>query len=123
MESREAGTPPKTLLDYLAKDALVMVDESHVMLSQVRGMYEGDRARKMNLVEHGFRLPSALDNRPLNFEEWEGSLRNTLYVSATPGEYELEKAGGEVVEQVIRPTGLLDPVIQVRSARTQVDDL
>jgi excinuclease ABC subunit B len=123
MTGRGPGEAPPTLLEYFPKDWLLIVDESHVTVPQIGGMYRGDRARKMNLVEHGFRLPSALDNRPLNFEEWEGSLRNTLYVSATPGEYELEKAGGEVVEQVIRPTGLLDPIIEVRSARTQVDDL
>jgi excinuclease ABC subunit B len=123
MTGRGPGEAPPTLLEYFPKDWMLIVDESHVTVPQIGGMYRGDRARKMNLVEHGFRLPSALDNRPLNFEEWEASLRTTLYVSATPGEYELEKAGGEVVEQVIRPTGLLDPVVEVRPARTQVDDL
>lgn len=117
------GDPPPTLMDYFPKDWLLIVDESHVSVPQIGGMYRGDRARKMTLVEHGFRLPSALDNRPLNFEEWEKGLNQTIYVSATPGKYELEKTGGEIVEQVIRPTGLLDPIVEVRSARTQVDDL
>jgi excinuclease ABC subunit B len=123
MTGRDPGQAPPTLLEYFPKDWLLIVDESHVTVPQIGGMYRGDRARKMTLVEHGFRLPSALDNRPLNFQEWEGSLNKTLYVSATPGEYEMEKTGGEFVEQVIRPTGLLDPVVEVRSARTQVDDL
>jgi excinuclease ABC subunit B len=123
MTGRNAGEAPPTLLEYFPKDWLLIVDESHVTVPQIGGMYRGDRARKMNLVEHGFRLPSALDNRPLNFEEWEKGLATTLYVSATPGEYELNKTGGEVVEQVIRPTGLLDPIVEVRSARSQVDDL
>src|SRR5258708_32429329 len=105
MESREAGTPPKTLLDYLAKDALVMVDESHVMLSQIRGMYEGDRSRKLNLVEHGFRLPSALDNRPLYFEEFEARVRQAVYVSATPGNYELEKRAQPGPSRLSAPRG------------------
>ncbi len=123
LTGRGPGEPPPTLLEYFPKDWLLIVDESHVTVPQIGGMYRGDRARKSNLVEHGFRLPSALDNRPLNFEEWEGSLNQTLYVSATPGEYELTKTHGEVVEQVIRPTGLLDPVVEVRPAGTQVDDL
>src|SRR6185312_14806558 len=123
MTGRGPGEAPPTLLEYFPKDWLLIVDESHVTVPQIGGMYRGDRARKMTLVEHGFRLPSALDNRPLNFEEWEKSLRRTLYVSATPGSYELDKTGGEIVEQVIRPTGLLDPIVEVRSARTQVDDL
>lgn len=123
LTQRPAGAAPPTLLEYFPKDWLLIVDESHVTVPQIGGMYRGDRARKSTLVEHGFRLPSALDNRPLNFEEWEGCLNQTVYVSATPGEYELQKAGGEVVEQVIRPTGLLDPIVEVRPATTQVDDL
>ena len=123
LTGRPPGAAPPTLLEYFPKDWLLIVDESHVSVPQIGGMYRGDRARKMTLVEHGFRLPSALDNRPLNFEEWENSLARTLYVSATPGDYELQKAGGEVVEQVIRPTGLLDPIVEVRKATSQVDDL
>ena len=124
LTGRSSGQAPPTLLEYFPKkDWLLIVDESHVTVPQIGGMYRGDRARKTNLVEHGFRLPSALDNRPLNFEEWEGILNQTLYVSATPGEYELGKTQGEVVEQVIRPTGLLDPVVEVRPATRQVDDL
>jgi excinuclease ABC subunit B len=123
LTGRPPGAPPPTLIEYFPKDWLLIVDESHVTVPQIGGMFRGDRARKTTLVEHGFRLPSALDNRPLKFEEWEGILNQTLYVSATPGEYELEKAGGEIVEQVIRPTGLLDPMVEVRPATTQVDDL
>ncbi len=123
LTGRSPGDAPPTLLEYFAKDWLLVVDESHVSVPQIGGMFRGDRARKSVLVEHGFRLPSALDNRPLNFEEWEKGLNQTVYVSATPGNYELEKSGGEVVEQVIRPTGLLDPVVEVRPAKTQVDDL
>ncbi len=123
MTGRSEGEAPPTLLEYFPKDWLLIVDESHVTVPQIGGMYRGDRARKSTLVEHGFRLPSALDNRPLNFEEWERSLCRTIYVSATPGDYELEKAGGEVVEQMIRPTGLLDPVVEIRPAKNQVDDL
>jgi excinuclease ABC subunit B len=123
MTGRGPGEAPPTLIEYLPKDWLLIVDESHVTVPQIGGMYRGDRARKMNLVEHGFRLPSALDNRPLNFQEWEAQLATTVYVSATPGQFELDKTGGEVVEQVIRPTGLLDPIVEVRSARTQVDNL
>jgi excinuclease ABC subunit B len=123
LTGRAPGEPPPTLLEYFPKDWLLIVDESHVTVPQIGGMYRGDRMRKMSLVEHGFRLPSALDNRPLNFEEWEKLLSQTIYVSATPGEYELKKTGGEVVEQVIRPTGLLDPVVEVRPAKSQVDDL
>ncbi len=100
-----------------------MVDESHVTIPQIGGMYRGDRARKETLVEYGFRLPSALDNRPLKFEEFEALAPQTIYVSATPGNYELEKSGGDVVDQVVRPTGLLDPIIEVRPVATQVDDL
>jgi excinuclease ABC subunit B len=123
LTGRKPGDPPPTLLAYFPKEWLLIVDESHVTVPQIGGMYRGDRARKTTLVEHGFRLPSALDNRPLNFEEWEQSLCQTIYVSATPGSYELTKTGGEVVEQVIRPTGLVDPRVEVRSAQTQVDDL
>ncbi len=123
LTGRGPGEPPPTLLEYFPRDWLLIVDESHVTVPQIGGMYRGDRARKMNLVEHGFRLPSALDNRPLNFEEWEAGLNQTLYVSATPADYELRATGGEVVEQVIRPTGLLDPIVEVRRATTQVDDL
>ncbi len=123
LTGRKKGEAPPTLLEYFPKDWLLIVDESHATVSQIGGMYRGDRARKMNLVEHGFRLPSALDNRPLNFEEWEKCLNQTLYVSATPAEYELKATGGEIVEQVIRPTGLLDPIIEVRPATNQVDNL
>src|SRR3989440_2170393 len=120
---RAPGEPPYTLLDFFPEDFFCIVDESHVTLPQVRGMFAGDRSRKETLVEHGFRLPSALDNRPLRFEEWAGRLKTALYMSATPGPYELERTGGEVVEQVIRPTGLIDPVIHVKPARGQVPDL
>lgn len=119
----KAGDPPPTLIDYFDRDFLMIIDESHITVSQVGGMYRGDRARKENLVNYGFRLPSALDNRPLKFEEFEARQDLTLYVSATPGNFELEKTNGEYVEQIIRPTGLLDPVIEVRGAETQVDDL
>jgi excinuclease ABC subunit B len=123
LTGRVAGQPPPTLLDYLPSDALVVVDESHQTVPQIRGMYHGDRSRKEVLVEYGFRLPSALDNRPLSFEEWEARVGQVIYVSATPGPYELRQAGGVVVEQVIRPTGLMDPPIEVRPVRGQVDDL
>ena len=123
LSGRSPGEPPPTLLDYLPKDALMVVDESHQSIPQVRGMYHGDQQRKKTLVEYGFRLPSALDNRPLNFEEFEQRLGQVLYVSATPGPYELQKAGGVVVEQVIRPTGLMDPPLEVRPVKGQVDDL
>jgi excinuclease ABC subunit B len=123
LSGRLAGQPPPTLLDYLPGDALIIVDESHQTVPQIRGMYHGDRSRKEVLVEHGFRLPSALDNRPLNFEEWEGRVSQVVYVSATPGPYELRQAGGVIVEQIIRPTGLVDPVIHVRPVGGQVDDL
>jgi excinuclease ABC subunit B len=123
LSGRAPGEPPPTLLDYLPKDALIIIDESHQSVPQVRGMYHGDRQRKQTLVEYGFRLPSALDNRPLNFEEFEQRLGQIMYVSATPGPYELQKAGGVVVEQVIRPTGLMDPVVDVRPVKGQVDDL
>jgi excinuclease ABC subunit B len=123
LTGRPAGAPPPTLLDYLPDDAIVVVDESHQTVPQIRGMYHGDRSRKEVLVAYGFRLPSALDNRPLNFEEWEARVRQVVFVSATPGPYELTKSGGVVVEQVIRPTGLMDPPIDVRPVRGQVDDL
>lgn len=120
---REEGTTPTTLMDFFGDDYLLVVDESHVTLPQVRGMYNGDRARKMNLVEYGFRLPSALDNRPLKFEEFTKKIKQAIYVSATPGDYELERTDGEYVEQIIRPTGLLDPIIEVRPTNGQIDDL
>jgi excinuclease ABC subunit B len=123
LTGRPPGAPPPTLLDYLPEDAIVVVDESHQTVPQIRGMYHGDRSRKEVLVAYGFRLPSALDNRPLNFAEWEERVRQIVFVSATPGPYELSKAGGVVVEQVIRPTGLMDPPIEVRPVRGQVDDL
>lgn len=117
------GDPPHTLIDYFKKDFLMIVDESHVTIPQVGGMYKGDRARKSTLVDYGFRLPSALDNRPLNFKEFETKLDQTLFVSATPADYELQKTDGEYAEQIIRPTGLLDPVIEFRDAKNQVDDM
>jgi len=123
LTGRMPGEPPPTLLDYLPKDALLIIDESHVTIPQIKGMFRGDRARKETLVEFGFRLPSALDNRPLTFDEFQQRVNQILYVSATPGPYELERAGGEVVEQVIRPTGLTDPEIVVRPIKNQVDDL
>jgi excinuclease ABC subunit B len=120
---RQPGERPACLLDYFPDDFLVVVDESHASIPQINGMYNGDRSRKLTLIEHGFRLPSALDNRPLKFEEWEGLLGQAIFVSATPGEWELERAGGVVVEQIIRPTGLVDPEVEVRPVRGQVDDL
>ncbi|MDN7123481.1 excinuclease ABC subunit UvrB [Pseudidiomarina terrestris] len=123
LSGRAPGEPPPTLLDYLPDDALLIIDESHVSVSQVGAMYKGDRSRKENLVNYGFRLPSALDNRPLKFNEFEAIAPQTIYVSATPGKYEIEKSAGEVIEQVVRPTGLIDPVIEVRPVGTQVDDL
>ena len=120
---REEGATPTTLMDFFGDDYLLVVDESHVTLPQVRGMYNGDRARKMNLVEYGFRLPSALDNRPLKFEEFTKKIKQAIYVSATPGDYELERTHGGYVEQIIRPTGLLDPIIEVRPTNGQIDDL
>lgn len=119
---RDEGATPYTLLDYFPDDSLMVIDESHVTLPQIRGMYNGDRARKMTLVEHGFRLPSALDNRPLKFEEWEKHVDQAIYVSATPGPYELEHTP-KMVEQIIRPTGLLDPEITVKPSKGQIDDL
>jgi len=123
LTGRQPGEPPPTLLDYLPDDALIFIDESHVTVPQLHGMYEGDRSRKLNLVKYGFRLPSALDNRPLNFQEYEARARQSVFVSATPGPYELEKSGGEIVEQIIRPTGLIDPEIEVRPVKGQIDDL
>ena len=123
LTGREAGSPPPTLFEYLPSNALLFVDESHVSVPQIDGMSKGDNARKSVLVEHGFRLPSALDNRPLKFSEWESFKPQTIYVSATPSKYELQKADGEIVEQIIRPTGLLDPVCEIRSAKNQVADL
>jgi excinuclease ABC subunit B len=123
LSGRRAGEPPPTLIDYLPPDALMIIDESHVTIPQLGGMYRGDRSRKENLVEYGFRLPSALDNRPLRFDEFEKVVRQTVFVSATPAEYEREKSGTSVVEQVVRPTGLIDPQVIVRPASTQVDEL
>lgn len=123
LSQREPGSRPYTLIDYFPKDFVLMVDESHVSIPQVGGMYEGDRARKQNLVDYGFRLPSALDNRPLKFNEFESLVNQAIYVSATPGPYEMEKTGGDMVEQIIRPTGLLDPLVEVRPTDNQIDDL
>jgi excinuclease ABC subunit B len=123
LSGRPPGATPSTLYDYFPKDFLLIIDESHVTVPQIRAMYAGDRSRKMTLVEHGFRLPSALDNRPMKFEEWEQKIDKVMYVSATPSPYELEKTGGEVVEQIIRPTGLLDPVVEVFPATNQVPHL
>ncbi|MEK7566660.1 MAG: excinuclease ABC subunit UvrB [Patescibacteria group bacterium] len=120
---REPGTPPSTLLDYLPGDSLIFIDESHMSVPQIRGMYEGDRARKQVLIDYGFRLPSALDNRPLKFKEFENKVGQTIFVSATPASFEIEKSGNDVAEQLIRPTGLLDPEIEIRPAKTQFDDL
>ena len=123
LSGRAEGEPPPTLFDYLPHDGLLIIDESHVTVPQIGAMYKGDRSRKETLVEYGFRLPSALDNRPLKFEEFEALAPQTIFVSATPGHYELEKSGGDVVDQVVRPTGLLDPELEVRPVATQVDDL
>ncbi len=123
LSGRAPGEPPPTLMDYFPKDFLMIIDESHATVPQVQGMYEGDRSRKKSLVEFGFRLPSAFDNRPLTFKEFEGCMQQVVYVSATPGPYELRRGGGGVVEQIIRPTGLMDPAVEVRPARGQVDDL
>ncbi|NPB09500.1 MAG: excinuclease ABC subunit UvrB, partial [Thermodesulfobacteria bacterium] len=123
LDGRAPGEPPYTLLDYFPDDFLIFIDESHITIPQLQGMYRGDRSRKETLVEYGFRLPSALDNRPLTFEEFEARVNQVIYVSATPGDYELEKAGEHLVEQIIRPTGLMDPKIEVRPARHQIDDL
>jgi excinuclease ABC subunit B len=123
LTGRAAGEPPPTLFDYLPSDTLVVVDESHQSVPQIRGMYNGDRSRKQTLVDHGFRLPSALDNRPLKFEEWEKRIGQVIFVSATPGPYELTRTEGEVVEQLIRPTGLIDPDVSIRPVKGQIDDL
>ncbi len=123
MDQREPGSRPSCLFDYFPKDYLLIVDESHVSVPQVNGMYNGDRVRKQTLIDYGFRLPSALDNRPMKFSEWEGMQNQVIYASATPAEYELKKSGGVYVEQIIRPTGLLDPAIEVRPTKTQIDDL
>jgi excinuclease ABC subunit B len=123
LTGKKSGEPPPTLLDYLPRDTLIVIDESHQSVPQVRGMFEGDQSRKRTLVEYGFRLPSALDNRPLNFAEFESRIGQTIYVSATPGPYELTKASGEVVEQIIRPTGLMDPEVEVRPVKGQIDHL
>ena len=123
MSGREPGETPSTIFDYFPEDSLIIIDESHITIPQLRAMYEGDRQRKTNLVEHGFRLPSALDNRPLKFTEFESKIRQAIYVSATPSDWELDQAGGVVVEQIIRPTGLLDPEISVRPVGNQIDDL
>ena len=123
IDGREAGSAPATLIDYFPEDFLTIIDESHVTVPQIGGMYEGDMSRKRNLVEFGFRLPSAVDNRPLTFDEFEDRVGQTVYMSATPGDYELEAAGGEFVEQVIRPTGLVDPKVSVRPTNGQIDDL
>ncbi len=123
LTGRGPGEAPPTLIEYFPKDFITFIDESHVTVPQIGGMYRGDRARKMTLVDFGFRLPSALDNRPLNFQEFEKLMDNVVYVSATPGEYELKKSDGLIVEQIIRPTGLIDPVVEVRSVKTQVEDL
>jgi excinuclease ABC subunit B len=123
LSGRAPGEPPPTLLDYFPKDYLLIIDESHATIPQIGGMYNGDRARKQTLVEFGFRLPSALDNRPLNFEEFNARTNQIVYVSATPADYEVERSGGRIIEQVIRPTGLTDPTITVRPVKGQVDDL
>ncbi|HET6973334.1 MAG TPA: excinuclease ABC subunit UvrB, partial [Pyrinomonadaceae bacterium] len=123
LTGKNPGEPPPTLLDYLPRETLIIIDESHQSVPQVRGMFEGDQSRKRTLVEYGFRLPSALDNRPLNFAEFEARVGQTIYVSATPGPYELTKASGEVVEQIIRPTGLMDPEVEVRPVKGQIDHL
>ncbi|WP_392565066.1 excinuclease ABC subunit UvrB [Utexia brackfieldae] len=123
LSQRQPGDPPATLFDYLPSDGLLFIDESHVGIPQIGAMYNGDRSRKMTLVDYGFRLPSALDNRPLKFTEFESIMPQTIYVSATPAKYEIEKSSGEIIEQVVRPTGLLDPILEVRPATTQVDDL
>jgi excinuclease ABC subunit B len=123
LTGKRPGEPPPTLLDYLQKDAVMVIDESHQTIPQLGAMYKGDQSRKGTLVEYGFRLPSAKDNRPLNFQEFEARVGQTIYVSATPGPYELQKTGGEVIEQIIRPTGLLDPIVDVRPVKGQIDDL
>ena len=123
LDGRPAGTPPMCLIDYFPKDFLIVVDESHITIPQIHGMIGGDRSRKKNLVEYGWRLPSAYDNRPLTFEEWESKIKYIIFMSATPGDYELKKSGGISAEQIIRPTGLVDPQVEVRPAKNQIDDL
>ncbi|HEX7990262.1 MAG TPA: helicase-related protein, partial [Stenotrophomonas sp.] len=123
LTGKAAGDPPPTLFDYLPPDALLVIDESHVTIPQIGAMYKGDRSRKETLVEFGFRLPSALDNRPLRFEEWEARSPRAIYVSATPGPYELRESGDDITELVVRPTGLIDPQVEIRPVGTQVDDL
>ena len=123
LDQRKAGEPPNTLIDYFPDDFLLVIDESHQTIPQIRGMYEGDKSRKSTLVEHGFRLPSALDNRPLNIKEFEKRINQVVYVSATPSNYEVEKSGDSIIEQIIRPTGLIDPTIQIKSSKNQIDDL
>ena len=123
LDGRKPGEPPHTLLDYFPEDFVLFMDESHVATGQLHGMYLGDRSRKQTLVDYGFRLPAALDNRPLQFEEFEARVHQLVFVSATPGDYELRQSGGVVVEQVVRPTGLVDPMVEVRPVGTQVDDL
>src|SRR5256885_4397129 len=123
LTGKAPGQPPPTLLDYLPRDTIIVIDESHQTVPQIGGMFKGDQSRKRTLADYGFRLPSAMDNRPLNFEEFEARIGQTIYVSATPGPYELTKAGGEVVEQIIRPTGLTDPLVEVRPVKGQIDDL
>ena len=123
ISGREAGSPPYTLFDYFPKDYLMLIDESHATIPQVKAMYNGDRARKESLVKYGFRLPSAFDNRPLKFEEFEERINQVVFVSATPAEYELEHSKDNIVEQIIRPTGLLDPKIEVKPVMNQIDDL
>src|SRR6266566_411442 len=123
IDGRAAGTPPNTLLDYFPEDFLLVIDESHVTVPQIGAMYEGDVSRKRVLVEHGFRLPSAIDNRPLTWDEFLDRIGQTIYLSATPGPYELQRVGGDVVEQVIRPTGLVDPEVVIKPTKGQIDDL
>jgi len=123
MDGRKPGSRPYNLMDYFPKEFLTVIDESHVTIPQIRGMYNGDRSRKQTLVEYGFRLPSALDNRPMKYEEFENMLDQVIFVSATPADFELEKSGGVVVEQIIRPTGLLDPGVEIRPIKGQIDDL
>jgi len=123
LDRRSPGTPPMTLIDYFPEDFLIVVDESHITIPQIHGMIGGDQSRKKNLVDYGWRLPSAYDNRPLKFEEWEGKIKYIIFMSATPGEYELQKSGGISAEQIIRPTGLVDPQVEIRPAKNQIDDL
>ena len=123
LSGRKEGQPPPTLFEYLPKDTIIFIDESHVTIPQIRGMFKGDRSRKETLSEHGFRLPSCKDNRPLMFEEWEKFKGQTIYVSATPGQFELEKSKGIFIEQIVRPTGLVDPICEIRKASNQIEDV